>query len=260
MMAPKFVAPYRMSGKRGKNDDADAAAIAQALTRPNMRFVPIKTIDQQSPLFIHRARQGYVEHRTALINRIRDLLSELGIVSPFKAATIRREAQKVLEDLPDWCNTGIGDALSELTRLNERIKEYDRHVALIARQSEQAKHLMRLAGIGPTTASALVATIGRGHDFICGRQRCACLVLVPGQYSSGVKQRLGRITKAGAPYLRTLLILGALALLAAAKDKPYAVGRWVLQVQERRGYRRAVVAVAAKNAGMCWAMLQLGEA
>ena len=97
-----------MSGKRGKNDAADAKAIAEAVTRPNMRFVPIKTIDQQSQLFIHRARQVYIEHRTALINRVRGLLSELGIVLPLKAATIRREAHKVLEDLPGWCNTRGG--------------------------------------------------------------------------------------------------------------------------------------------------------
>lgn len=259
LIAPKFVAPYRMSGKRGKNDAADAAAIAEAVTRPNMRFVPIKTIDQQSQLFIHRARQGYIEHRTALINRVRGLLSELGIVLPLKAATIRREAHKVLEDLPGWCNTVVGDMLSELTRMDERIKEYDHHVALIARQSEQAKHLMKLAGVGPTTASALVATIGRGHDFTSGRQLCAWLGLVPGQYSSGGKQRLGRITKAGDPYLRTLLILGARSVLTAAKDKTDAVSRWALKVQERRGYWKAIVAIAAKNARMCWAMLQLGD-
>ena len=259
LMAPKFVAPYRMSGKRGKNDAADAKAIAEAVTRPNMRFVPIKTIDQQSQLFIHRARQGYIEHRTALINRVRGLLSELGIVLPLKAATIRREAHKVLEDLPGWCNTVVGDMLSEITRMDERIKEYDHHIALIARQSEQAKQLMRLCGIGPTTATALLTTIGRGHDFACGRQLCAWLGLVPGQYSSGGKQRLGRITKAGDPYLRTLLILGARSVLTSAQNKTDAMSRWALQIQQRRGYWKAVVAVAAKNARMCWAMLKLGD-
>jgi transposase len=113
MMAPKFVVPYRMRGKRGKNDAADAAAICEAVTRPHMRFVPVKSISQQSQLFVHRARQGYVQQRTALINRIRGLLSELGIVLPLKAATVRREAHKHLEDLPGWCNTVVGDMLSE---------------------------------------------------------------------------------------------------------------------------------------------------
>jgi transposase len=189
LMAPKFVAPYRMSGKRGKNDAADAAAICEAVTRPNMRFVPVKSIEQQSRLFVHRARQGYVEQRTSLINRIRGLLSDLGIVLPLKAATV-----------------------------------------------------------------------GKGHDFSCGRQFCAWLGLVPGQYSSGGKKRLGRITKAGDPYLRTLLILGGKAVLAAAKNKTDPVSRWAISVQERRGYWKAVVAIAAKNARMCWAMLQRGEA
>jgi transposase len=155
LMAPKFVAPYRMSGKRGKNDAADAAAICEAVTRPNMRFVPIKSIEQQSRLFVHRARQGYVEQRTALINRIRGLLSELGIVLPLKAATVRREAHKHLEDLPGWCNTVVGDALSELTRLDERINQYDRHLASMAKENEQSRLLMRLGGIGPTTARSL---------------------------------------------------------------------------------------------------------
>lgn len=259
LMAPKFVAPYRMSGKRGKNDAADAAAIAEAVTRPNMRFVPVKSIEQQSRLFVHRARQGYVEQRTALINRIRGLLSELGIVLPLKAATVRREAHKHLEDLPGWCNTVVGDALSELTRLDERVGQYDKHIAQIAREDERSRQLMRLAGIGPTTASAIVATIGKGHDFTSGRQFCAWLGMVPGQYSSGGKQRLGRITKAGDSYLRTLLILGAKAVLATARNKTDALSRWAIAVQERRGYWKAVVAIAAKNARMCWAMLQRGE-
>ena len=245
MMAPKFVVPYRMSGKRGKNDAADAAAICEAVTRPNM--------------FVHRARQGYVEQRTAQINRIRGLLSELGIVLPLKAATIRREAHKHLEDLPGWCNTVVGDALSELTRLDERITEYDKYIAQAAKEDERARQLMRLGGVGPTTASAIVATVGKGHDFTCGRQFCAWLGLVPGQYSSGGKQRLGRITKAGDPYLRTLLIMGGRAVLSAATKKTDSVSRWAISVQERRGYWKAVVAVAAKNARMCWAMLQQGE-
>ena len=260
LMAPKFVTPYRMSGKRGKNDAADAAAIAEAVTRPNMRFVPVKSIEQQSRLFVHRARQGYVEQRTALINRIRGLLSELGIVLPLKAATVRRQAHQHLEDLPLWCNTVVGDALSELTHMDERISQYDKYIAQAAKEDVQSVQLMRLSGIGPTTASAIVATVGKGHDFTCGRQFCAWLGLVPGQYSSGGKQRLGRITKAGDPYLRTLLIMGAKAVLNAARNKADPVSRWAIQIQQRRGYWKAVVAVAAKNARMCWAMLQRGDA
>jgi transposase len=258
LIAPKFVVPYRMSGKRGKNDAADAAAICEAVTRPNMRFVPVKSIEQQSQLFVHRARQGYVEQRTALVNRIRGLLSELGIVLPLKAATVRREAHQHLEDLPGWCNTVVGDMLNELSRLDERIAQYDKYIAQTAKEDSQASQLMRLGGIGPTTASAIVATVGKGHDFACGRSFSAWLGLVPGQYSSGGKQRLGRITKAGDPYLRTLLIMGGKAVLAAAKSKSDPISRWAISVQERRGYWKAVVAVAAKNARMCWAMLQRG--
>jgi transposase len=260
LIAPKFVTPYRMSGKRGKNDAADAAAICEAVTRPNMRFVPIKNIEQQSELFVHRARQGYVQERTALINRIRGLLSELGIVLPLKAATVRREAHKVLEDLPGWCNTVIGDMLSELTRLDERITAYDKHITRMARQNEKAKQLMQLTGVGETTATAIVASVGNGHDFKNSGQFSAWLGLTPGQHSSGGKAKLGSITKAGDSYLRNLLVLGARSMLIAAKKKDDSVSRWALKVQERRGYWKAVVAIAAKNARMCWAVLRLGDA
>ena len=130
LMAPKFVAPFRMSGPRGKNDAADAAAICEAAQRPNMRFVPVKSVEQQARLMVHRARQGYVEARTACINRVRGLLSELGVVLPLKAQTVRREAAGALEELPGWANTVIGDLLSELHRLDERVAEYDRHIAV----------------------------------------------------------------------------------------------------------------------------------
>ena len=259
LMAPKFVAPYRLSGKKGKNDAADAAAICEAVRRPNMRFVPVKSPEAQGQLCIHRVRQGLVEDRTACINRIRGLLSEFGIVLALKAATVRKEAAQHLEDLPGWANTAVGDLLSVLHQLDERVAQYDAHVKQMARADERSKRLMDLPGIGATTASALLASIGNGHDFSAGRQLAAWLGLVPGQYSSGGKQRLGRITKAGDPYLRTLLILGARAVLASAKNKTDRMSRWAISLQERRGYWRAVVAIAAKNARMCWAVLAKGE-
>lgn len=252
-----------MSGKRGKNDAADAQAICEAVTRPNMRFVPVKTIEQQGQLMVHRARQDFVQQRTATLNRIRGLLSELGIVLPLKAAVVRREAVHHLEDLPGWANTVMGDLLSEVTRLDERIAQYDRHIQSMASQSTVAQQLMQLSGVGETTATAIVSTVGNGNDFTCGRQFCAWLGLVPGQYSSGGKQRLGRITKAGDPYLRSLLVLGARSVLALAmrKDNPRQdpVSRWARGLAERRGYWRAIVAIAAKNARMCWAVLKHGE-
>lgn len=259
LMAPKFVAPYRLSGKRGKNDAADAAAICEAVQRPNMRFVPIKSVSQQGQLCVHRVRQGFIEQRTATVNRIRGLLSEFGIVLPLKITTVRRQAAACLEDLPGWANTVIGELLSELHRLDERIAQYDRHLAQIAREDARAQQLMRLSGIGETTATALVATIGNGHEFKNGRQLCAWLGLVPGQYSSGGKTRLGHITKAGDPYLRSLLVLGARAVLNSAKNKSDGLSRWAVALAERRGYWRAIVAIAAKNARLCWAMLSRGE-
>lgn len=259
LIAPKFVVPYRLSGARGKNDAADAAAICEALQRPQMRFVPIKTEAQQAQLTVHRARQGLVEARTATLNRIRGLLSEFGVVLPLKAATVRREAAAVLEDLPGQANWVVGDLLSEVHHLDERIAQYDRLIVQMAREDARARQLMRLAGVGETTATALVASIGNGREFKGGRQLAAWLGLVPGQHSSGGKARLGRITKAGDAYLRSLLVLGARAVLAAAKGKSDALSRWALALAERRGYWRAVVAIAAKNARLAWAVLDRGE-
>jgi transposase len=259
LMAPKLVAPYRMTGKRGKNDAADAAAICEAVQRPNMRFVPIKSEEQQSRLMVHRARQGYVQTRTALINRVRGLMSEFGIVLPQKAEVVRREAALHLEELPGWGNTVIGDMLSELHHLDERIAQYDVHIRAIAAQSTPAQQLMQLMGIGATTATAIEAMVGNAREFDSGRQFAAWLGLVPGQYSSGGKSRLGRITKAGDAYLRSLLVMGARALLNAAAGKTDSISRWALKLAERRGYWRAVVAIAAKNARMAWAVLAKGE-
>ena len=258
-MAPKFVSPYRMGGKGGKNDAADAMAICKAVQRPNMRFVPVKSQDERARLCVHPVRQGLVEQRTATINRIRGLLTEFGIVLPQKAVTVRREAAAHLEDLPGWANTAVGDSLSDVHRLDERIAEYDRHVVQMAREDGRSLALMRLSGIGSTTASALVSTIGNARDFRNGRQLAAWLGLVPGQHSSGGKTRLGSITKAGDAYLRTLLVLGAKAVLATAKSKHDRLSRWALALEERRGYWKAVVAIAAKNARMAWAVLAKGE-
>jgi transposase len=259
IMAPHFVTAYRLSGKRGKNDAADAAAICAAVTSPSMRFVPIKSLQLQCELMVHRVREGFMEERTSTINRIRGLLSEFGVVLPLRAETVRRGAMAQLEDLPSWANTVIGDFLSELHHLDERIAQYDHHIATIAKNSEAATRLMRLPGIGPTTATAMAATVGSGRDFRCGRQLAARLGLVPGQYSSGGKQRLGTITKAGAAYLRTLLVLGARSVLQGAKNRRDPVSRWAMQLAARVGYWKAIVAIAAKNARMCWAALARGD-
>lgn len=259
LMAPKFVTPYRMSGRRGKNDAADAAAICEAVTRPNMRFVPVKEEHQQIVLCLHRTRQGFIEERTALYNRLRGLIAEFGIVLPQKVACLRREISAHLEDLPGYANQCVGDLLTHADRLDERIADYDRAIAQAARDDGRSMRLMQLPGIGPTTASALLASIGGAHDFANGRQVAAWIGLTPGQYSSGGKARLGRITKAGDSYLRSLLVMGARAVLSGLGDKQDRFSRWARSLVERRGYWRAVVAIAAKNARLAWAVLKYGE-
>jgi len=259
LIAPKFVAPYRLGGKRGKNDAADAAAICEAITRPHMRFVPVKDIDQQAILCLHRTRQGFVEERTALYNRVRGLIAEFGIVLPQKVERLRREIGAHLEELPGWANRCIGDLLAHADRLNERIEEYYRAIAEAARQDSRSRQLMQLPGVGPTTASALITSLGGGHDFKNGRQLAAWVGLVPGQYSSGGKARLGRITKAGDAYLRSLLVMGARAVMSGLGEKQDRFSRWVRSLVERRGYWRAAVAIAAKNLRLAWAVLKYGE-
>ena len=259
LIAPKFVTPYRMSGKRGKNDAADAAAICEAVTRPNMRFVPVKEEHQQIILTLHRTRQGFVEERTAIYNRLRGLISEFGIVLPQKVSCLRREIGLHLEDLPGYANLCVGDLLAHADRLDTLIDEYDRRIAQSARENARSKRLMQLPGIGPTTASALLASLGGAHEFDNGRQVAAWIGLTPGQYSSGGKARLGRITKAGDSYLRSLLVMGARAILSGLGDKQDRFSRWARNLVERRGYWKAVVAIAAKNARLAWAVLRYGE-
>jgi transposase len=258
-MAPKFVTPYRMSGKRGKTDAADAAAICEAMQRSNMRFVPVKTVEQQSRLMVHRTRQGFVEARTAVINRIRGLLGEFGIVLPQKAQVVRIEAARHMDSLPGLGKIVIEDLLAEIRHLDERTKAYDAHMRSMARDCTAAQQLMQIIGIGEVTATAIVAMVGNAREFSSSRQFAAWLGLVPGQYSSGGKTRLGRITKAGDAYLRGLLVMGARAMLNAAGAKDDSVSRWAKNIALRRGYWKAVVAVAAKNARLAWAALTKGE-
>ena len=248
-----------MSGKRGNNAVADAAAICEAVTRPNMRFVPIKDIEQQSLLCLHRTRQGFVEERTALYNRMRGLIAEFGIVLPQKVERLRREIGPHLETLPGWAKRGIADLLTHADTLEQRIAEYDRILQSVARQDDRSHRLMQLPGIGPTTASAQVSSLGNGHDFRNGRQLAAWVGLVPGQYSSGGKARLGRITKAGDAYLRSLLVMGARSILAGLGDKQDRFSRWARYLVGRRGYWKAAIAIAAKNLRLAWAVLHYGE-
>ncbi|GAB4061081.1 IS110 family transposase [Uliginosibacterium sediminicola] len=259
LIAPKFVVPYRLSGKRGKNDAADAAAICEAVTRPNMRFVPIKDEHQQATLCLHRTRQGFVAERTATYNRLRGLISEFGIVAPQKVERLLQHIPAHLEALPAWARRCVEDLLVHARDLDKRIDDYDKAISQVAREDARSRALMQLPGIGPVSASALLASIGIGHDFKSGRQVAAWIGLVPGQYSSGGKARLGRITKAGDAYLRSLLVLGARSILASLGEKQDRFSRWARELVERRGYWKAVIAIAAKNARMAWAVLHYGE-
>lgn len=259
LVAPKFVIPYRLSGKRGKNDVNDAAAICETVTRPHMRFVPIKSIDAQAHLALHRVRQGFIEERTATINRIRAILAELGVVLPQKADIVRQRTVEFLEDLPGFANRVVGDLLNHLQLLDRRVAEYDHLLKQAAKEDERSQRMMQVPGIGPTTATALLASIGNGHEFKNGRQLAAWLGLVPGQYSSGGKPKLGRITKQGDRYIRTLLILGAKSVLATASEKTDRFSQWAQALRLRIGYGKTLVAIAAKNARILWAMLSKGE-
>ena len=256
LMAPKFVAPYRRSGK---NDGNDAQAICEAVTRPSMRFVPVKSLEQQALLAIHRVRQGFVVERTAIINRLRGLLCEFGVVLPLRSVTVRRQAAQAAENVPDLARRAIGDLLDELRVLDERIGGYDREIEAQAKLCEPAQRLMKIRGIGPTTALAIVATVGNGREFKNGRQFAAWIGLTPSQYSTGGKPRLGHISKRGDAYLRNLLVQGARSVLNSAGMHPDRMSRWILELQPRRGYYRTLVAIANKNARIAWALLAKNE-
>lgn len=256
LMAPKFVAPYR---KSGKNDGNDAEAICEAVTRPSMRFVPVKSVEQQALLTLHRVRQGFVVERTAIINRLRGLMSEFGVVLALRSVTVRRQAATAAEALPELARRAVGDLLEQLRALDARIDAYDDEIHAQAKLSEPARRLMQIRGIGATTALAIVATVGNAREFKNGRQFAAWIGLVPGQYSTGGRTRLGHISKRGDAYLRNLLVQGARSVLNSAGMHQDRMSRWILELQPRRGYYRTLVAIANKNARIAWALLARNE-
>ena len=264
IIAAEFVPAFR---KSGKNDANDAEAICTAARQANMRFVAMKTVEQQAALCVHRLRQGLVEERTALINRLRGLLTEFGVVAPLSPEKLRRELARCLDPddlrLPAPVRSLVADELSALDHLETRISTYALQIAAQARDDERAQRLLAIAGVGPITAAALVATVGQPQDFRNGRQFAAWLGLTPRQHSTGGKTRLGRITKRGDAYLRTLLILGAKSALQAALRKPperrHRLQQWIVAVLARIGYHKTLVAIANKHARIIWALLVKGE-
>lgn len=229
-----------------------------------MRFVAVKSEEQQAVLTLHRARSLQLAERTALVNQIRGLLSEYGLVLPQGVGKVRSLLPEILEDgenaLPGLAREVFADLYERLRDLDERIQAYDRRVAQLACASETAQRLMQVEGVGPLTATALIAAVGDARHFRNGRQLAAWLGLVARQRSSGGKARHGRITKRGDVYLRTLLVHGARAVLCRLKNPSDRKGRWALALKARRGFNKAVVALAARHARILWALLSKGTA
>jgi transposase len=263
LVAGHFVGAYRMQGKGGKNDANDAAAICEASSRPHMRFVPVKSAEQQAMLSVHRLREGWKEERTGCINRIRGLLAEFGLVFAQSPEALRAALPKVLEDngneLPDIARLALQRALLHWIELDGHLAWCDERVVAHARSDARASAVMQLQGIGPVTASALAASVDDLEQFDDARQFGAWLGLTPSQHSSGGKANLGRITKRGDTYLRTLLIQAARSAVLSAHRRSDRISRWLQALRERRGWQKAAVALANKNARIVWAILTRGE-
>ena len=259
LMAPQFVKPYV---KGNKNDMRDAEAICEAVTRPNMRFVPIKSADQQALLSLHRGRQGYVKTRTAFANQIRGLLAEYGIVIKQGITHLYMRIPEILEDgengLPGTFRHLLARLLTSLKEVDKQVNEMEGEIKSRHQENAASLRLATIPGIGPLTASALAATVGNATDFKSGRQLAAWLGLVPRQHSSGGKTNLLGISKSGDTYLRTLLIHGARAVIRVApvKRKP---DDWINRLIGRRNKNIAAVAVANRNARIAWALLTRQE-
>ncbi|MGF6648759.1 IS110 family transposase [Paraburkholderia sp. GAS82] len=255
LMAPQFVKPYV---KSNKNDAADAEAICEAVVRPSMRFVPIKNIEQQSVLSLHRVRQGFVKARTAQANQIRGLLSEFGIVVPQGIAYITQRVPELIDDasnaLPGSFRLLIDRLLEHLRMLHRQIDEIEAVIKAWHRDNEASQRLEKVPGIGPLTATALVATVGDARNFANGRELAAWLGLVPRQHSSGGKQNLLGMSKRGDAYLRTMLIHGARSVIYRAMQKADP-DSWIYNVTTRRNKNVAAVALANKVARTVWALL-----
>ena len=260
LMAPQFVKPYV---KTNKNDASDAEAICEAVARPNMRFVPVKSVDQQAVLALHRARQGFVAARTAQANQLRGLLGEFGIALPLGISWVPRKIPEILEDaqngLPVISRELFARLLSHFRELDRQVKEIERQIEAWHRDDAASQRLQAIPGIGPITASALVASIGNASTFKNGRQLAAWLGLVPRQCSSGGKNQLLGISKRGDTYLRTLLIHGTRSVMQHLKPGAGRTQGWLESLIKRRHHQIAAVALANKNARIVWAVLAHGR-
>ena len=256
LMAPQFVKPYV---KTNKSDRNDAEAICEAVGRPNMCFVPVKTAEAQAVLALHRARQGFVKARTAQANQIRGLLAEFGIVIPQGIGHIAKRLPEILEDgengLPGMMRQLVRALGEQLKGVDNQVEEMERQIKLWHRDSEPSRTLEAIGGIGPITASAFVASVGDAKSFKNARQVPAWLGMVPRHEGTGGKVKMGRISKRGDVYLRTLLIHGARAVIRQVERKPDQADGWLKKLLARRNKNVAAVALAAKNARIAWALL-----
>jgi transposase len=256
LMPSQYVKPYV---KTNKNDAADAEAICEAVGRPNMRFVPIKSVEQQAILSLHRVRQGFVRARTAQANQIRGLLSEFGLVIPQGIRHVTQRVPALLEDASNELPLPFRQLIERLTEhlkvLDQQVRDFEAQIAAWHRSSELSRKLEKIPGIGPLAASALVASIADAKSFDNGRQVAAWLGLVPRQISSGGKSVLLGMSKRGDAYLRTLLVHGARSAILAARRKPDSANVWLANLLNRRHANIAAVALANKNARTVWAFL-----
>lgn len=259
IIAPQYVKPF---AQHQKNDRNDAAAICRAVRQPDMRFVPGKSLEQQDIQALHRGRQRLVNHRTALVAQMRGLLLDRGIGFAQSITRARREIKALLEDGASEISELFRSMLAQLyaifRTLDEQIAWFDREIEKVFRSSETCRRLAKIRGVGPKTATAIVAAVGDGAEFANGRHLAAWMGLVPRQHSSGNRQRLFGISKRGDRHLRTLLIHGARAVVRTSATRNDAQGAWIRDLQARRGAAKTIVAVANKNARVIFAMLKAG--
>jgi transposase len=260
LMPPAYVKPYV---KRQKNDAADAEAICEAVTRANMRFVETKTPEQQSCLMLHRTRHLFIRQQTSVINAIRAHLAEFGIVARVGRNgveellnVVANPSDKRVPEIARACLFALG---AQLRRLKEHILEFDRRIMAWHRSNETSKRLDDIPGVGPALATALVASVADPKAFRSGRNFSAWIGLVPKQHSSGGKDKLGSISKQGDRYLRSMLMIGALAVIRYAKIHGTKHRPWLTALLARRPVKVAAIALANKIARMAWAMMAKGE-
>jgi transposase len=260
LISPQFVKPYV---KGNKNDSRDAEAICEAVSRPHMRFVPLKTVESQDIQALHRVRSRLIQQRTAVVNQVRGLLAERGIIIAQGITKVRKQLPMIVEDvdnvLTSLAREVIRELYDQLVMLDERIRRTDHLIKRVFAENDSCQKLAKVEGIGPVVATALVAAVGNATVFASGRHLAAWLGLVPRQHSSGGKERLLGISKRGDCYVRSLLIHGARAIVYRATGKRDTLSQWITRVSHRRGKNIAAVALANKNARIAWALLTKDE-